>query len=119
MDSKIVGLDIGRGSAVACIMEARPVDLPDFIRKYKPAMIAADPAGLAQLLTMGEIFALEPTGKDHRWWANGIEAAGKQILLTPGVRIRNHARGQGVLSKGDKEDAAVIPGQRWLLCQRY
>jgi Transposase len=104
----MIGLDIGRNSAVVCAMAERPVDLVDYIRKYKPIALSASPESIEQLCSMGDIFALEPTGVYHRWWVAQLEAKGKQVLLIPGIRVRNHAHENGVTSKGDKEDAAAI-----------
>lgn len=107
----IVGLDVGRGYAIACPYDsANPAtrDLVTFIHKYKPIRVEASPIGLKKLIEVGEVFALEPTGKDHHWWVSQLEAAGKLVLLVSGLRVRNHARNRGVMSKGDKEDAAAI-----------
>lgn len=104
----IIGLDIGRGSAVACVMTERPIDLMEFIRKYKPISLKATPAAIEELLKLGSFFAMEPTGTDHRFWQQSLEAAGATVLLCAGSRIRNHARESGITSKGDKEDAATV-----------
>lgn len=111
----IIGLDVGRSSAVACKMENQPPELGEFIRRYKPIALKANDEGLKQLLEMGDIFGLEPTGTDHRWWHRQLIAHGKQVLLCSGVRIRSHAKNNGIASKGDKEDAAVIAD--YIYCQ--
>lgn len=114
MDQKIiVGLDVGRSSAVACVMRERPTDLANFVKQYRPITITIGQAGLETLIQLGDIFALEPTGKDHRWLKRELERAGKLVLVCSGLRIRNHAREAGILSKGDKEDAAVIGSYCW------
>ncbi|WNZ24831.1 hypothetical protein HJG54_19590 [Leptolyngbya sp. NK1-12] len=103
----IIGLDVGRGYVIACPYSPS-ADLAEFIRKYKPVKALATEAGLKKILELGEVFALEPTGRDHRWWVEHLDAAGKLVLLVSGLRVRNHARDRGVVSKGDKEDAAAI-----------
>lgn len=113
MTLKIVGLDIGRSSAIACVMTEPPADLGAFIRKYKPRSFKATPEILEELTSLGDIFALEPTGADHRWWKQQLEASGKQVFLCAGTRIRNFARNQGIANKGDKEDAAAIALYTW------
>ncbi len=114
----VVGLDIGRGSAVACAMGERPTDLVQFIRKYRPIVAPANKAGLKAIESLGDIFALEPTGKDQRWWQRELEALGKLVLIVSGTRIRAHAKDSGVQSKGDKEDAAVIASYTKLNLER-
>jgi hypothetical protein len=104
----IVGLDVGRGSAVACVLDGLPKDLAAFIRTYKPVTFKTCLEDLEKLVSLGDIFALEPTGKDHRWWQQQLESRGKTVFLCAGVRVRNYARNHGISSKGDKEDAAAI-----------
>lgn len=118
MNNTIISLDIGRGTAVACVMNARPIDLVEFIRKYKPMMLKATPAAIEELLKLGSIFAMEPTGTNHRFWQQSLEAGGGTVLLCAGSRIRNHARENGITSKGDKEDAATIASYTHLNLER-
>lgn len=104
----VVGLDIGRGNCYACIMEGLPSDFKRFVERYKPIRAKANPQGLETIAELGDIFAMEPTGSDHRIWADYLTAQGKLVLFVSGVRIRNEAKRRGLMNKSDREDAPTI-----------
>jgi len=104
----IVGIDIGSASVVACVFPGSTDDLLSFSRKYKPIKADATVEGIEAISSLGDIFALEPTGSYHRVWAENLEARGKTVVFCSGTRIRNYARTHGILDKSDRTDAAVI-----------
>lgn len=105
----IIGLDIGRGTAWACVLpDPIPIDFKQFVQRYKPVRAHADQAGIERIAGLGEIFALEPTGADHWIWVEQLRARNKLVLLVSGVRVRSEAKRRGLLNKSDREDAAVI-----------
>lgn len=104
----VVGLDIGRGSCFACVMPTIPPDFKRFVERYKPIRAKADPEGLQTIAALGDIFAMEPTGSDHRIWSDYLIEQGKLVLFVSGVRIRNEARRRGLMNKSDREDAPTI-----------
>lgn len=109
---RVVGMDISRGVATCCILEeSPPADLLEFARSYKPLKIKS--SNVAELLALGDVFALEPTGSDHRIFAEILQKAGKPVLGVTGIRVRGYAKNQGLLNKADREDAAVIAAYTW------
>jgi hypothetical protein len=105
---KIVGLDAGRGSVVCCAIDSPISKLKLYARTYKPQIFKANYADLSKLLELGEIFAIEPTGADHRVFCEWLRRHDRRVLLVRGDRIRAHATNHGLLNKTDREDAAAI-----------
>lgn len=104
----VIGLDISRGSATCCVLHELPKNLLEFARNYSPLVVSADASGIRHLLSLGDVFILEPTGSYHRIFSESLIAQGKQVYFVPGRRIRAFAINNGILNKKDKEDAAVI-----------
>jgi len=103
---KHVGIDVGRGSIICCVIEKEPPDITKFINTYKPIKISLTKAGSEKLLSLGDIYFLEPTGADYWPWIDIL--AEKEYYLVSGMRIRNFAKLNGIMSKGDREDAGII-----------
>jgi hypothetical protein len=108
MITGIVGLDISRGKATACHLEEEPADLLEFARSYQPQNFGTSQADLDALARLSQVFVLEPTGSDHKIFVEHLRRQGKVVLGATGIRIRNHAKENGILNKADREDAAVI-----------
>jgi transposase len=104
----VVGLDCGRGNVTACPISGPVPDLKEFARSYAALVFYSNRADLERLLELGSIFAIEPTGSDHRIFVNWLRRNGKTVHLCKGDRIRNHARSRGLTNKKDREDAAAI-----------
>lgn len=105
---KSVGIDVSRSFICVCSISEEPEDLKEFSESYKPTFLKPDGEGVDQLLSMGGPYFLEPTGADYWFWVDVLIAAGLDHYFVSGSRIRNYARTHEILSKGDKEDAAVI-----------
>ena len=103
---KVVGIDVSRGSIHACVLESLPADLLEYSRSYKPVKLGILDA--PKLSELGDVFALEPTGSDHRVFVDVLRRSGKPILGVTGTRVRHFAKDSGILNKADREDAAVI-----------
>ncbi|NEQ29632.1 MAG: IS110 family transposase [Leptolyngbya sp. SIO4C5] len=103
---KVVGIDVSRGKANVCILEEIPADLLEFARSYKPIVVSI--ANAEDLLALGDVFVMEPTGSDHKLFVEVLEKHHRPVLGVTGMRIRNFARDSGILNKSDREDAAVI-----------
>jgi len=110
----IVGLDCGRNSVVACPISEPIADLKTFARSYEPQVFYANRADLNRLIEIGDIFLMEPTGSDHRIFADYIQRSGKPVYFCKGDRIRSHAISRGLSNKADREDAAAIADFGWL-----
>lgn len=111
--TRIVGLDCGRGNVHACVINSPIQNLKEYARSYKPLIFQANRADLEQLASVGDVFAIEPTGADHRIFADFLKRQGKTVLLCKGERIRSHARSKGLTNKKDREDAAAIADYCW------
>jgi hypothetical protein len=109
----VVGLDCGRGNVTACAISAPISNLKEFARSYKPIVLKSNRADLEALLELGDFFVIEPTGSDHRIFANWLEKRGKRVLYCQGGRIRSHALSRGLTNKKDREDAAAIADFSW------
>ncbi|MGB3495317.1 MAG: transposase [Elainellaceae cyanobacterium] len=104
--TRVVGLDVSRGEVTCCVLEEQPEDLLEFARSYRPVKIKSTNA--QQLIELGDVFILEPTGSDHRIFAEVLQKANKPVIGVTGTRVRGFAKNAGILNKSDREDAAVI-----------
>jgi hypothetical protein len=111
--TRIVGLDCGRGSVHACVIDAPIENLKSYARSYKPLILHSNREDLDLLVSVGDCFGIEPTGADHRVFADYLKRAGKQVFYCKAERIRNHALRAGLTNKKDREDAAAIADYLW------
>ena len=112
------GLDSGRGTAVFCWSDIKPID-PDYFKNttiYKK--VEADSAGLNEFLFNKidgrNIIILEPTGKDGRLWLQVLKMHGFEVFLVSNNILRSYA--ESVLlwrNKTDEEDAAALMMYGW------
>lgn len=107
----IIGLDIGRGSVVACVLPEKPRSLKTHLRLnrgFHP--FEANRQGINELMALEfDIAILEPTGGHYsRIWAEHIQQSGKVVLWVGHQAIANYRKAHLLPSKNDKADALAL-----------
>ncbi|WP_261226886.1 transposase [Ancylothrix sp. D3o] len=112
------GLDSGRGTAVFCWSDFKPIDPDEFKNTTIYQSVQADTAGLNEFLTRKidgrNIIILEPTGKDGRLWLQVLKMHGFEVLAVSNNILRAYA--ESVLfwrNKTDQDDAAALMIYGW------
>lgn len=109
----IVGLDIGRGVAVACLIDDSLAEIKDFVEAYHALdthELPADRWGIAALLSLQpDAIALEPTGGHYaKLWAESAAAAGVEIYWIGHSQLANFRSEIGLADKTDSQDAFAL-----------
>jgi hypothetical protein len=104
----IVGLDCGKCSVHVCVLERMPYDIKRFAGKYDPLILESKWDDLKKLLTLGDTYAIEPTGAYSRIFIDFLRQNGKRVLLVYDHRITAYRILKGLLNKNDKPDALAI-----------
>lgn len=109
---RVLGLDIGRGSAVGCILDQRPKRLKEYLQNNKRQFkqYSATAKDMQKLLAEDfDIAVLEPTGSHYaRIWSNKLEAAGREVLWVSHEAIANHRKSYRLPNKSDPADALAL-----------
>lgn len=109
---KIAGLDVGRGYAVAAILDAFPANIQQHFKQNKKQFLklTTDAAGVSKFLDLGlDAIVLEPSGHWYSaFWANLAKAHGIEICWISHGEL-HHQRGHyGFTNKRDDEDALSL-----------
>ena len=105
---KYVGVDVSKTSVTACVVTEKPRSPKTEARKAKTRKIDANADGVAQLVALGDVFILEPTGEYSRIWKTQLENAGKRLLFVAPRRVTNLRLYHGCTSKTDRNDAFFL-----------
>lgn len=108
---RIVGLDIGKNSVVACIFCHETIAEPrqlyydlDFPRFY------TDAAGIKGLLALKpDVAVMEPTGVNYmKLWAAHLSQNGVKVVLVGHKQLRSYRENLGLPDKDDPADALAL-----------
>jgi transposase len=105
---RIIGLDVGKNSVVACVLEKQPEDLKTYLRQSKEFMeFKATVEGIKNLLEIPfDIAIIEPTGIHYsKLWGETIEANGREVRWISHQAVANHRKSNRLPNKNDKADA--------------
>jgi hypothetical protein len=105
---KIAGCDCGKSSLDVAVLTEMPTDLKEAARKHRPLKITAEQAGVDRLLSLADIYAIEPTGNYSRLWIEILQGAGKVVKLVSPNRVKALMRMCGVTNKSDRLDCYGI-----------
>jgi Transposase len=108
---KILGIDIGNGSAVCCLLEELPSEPRKFIRDRERFITAeANKKGLETLLGLKpDIAVMEPSGVNYcKVWANQLAAHGIEVRLVSHRGCNHHRETLDMPDKEDETDAFVL-----------
>ncbi|MEM9449679.1 MAG: transposase [Cyanobacteria bacterium P01_E01_bin.6] len=109
MGNRVLGLDISKMSATACVLTSIPHDPKSWLRRNKPATIKVDSEGRKELLKLDFDFAvMEPTGVYSRVWRHWLGSAGKSFRLVGHHELKAYREGWKIPSKTDKLDALAL-----------
>jgi hypothetical protein len=109
---KVLGIDIGNGSVVTCILSERPPQLKEYLRANKKNFRKYEANSIDMKALLSEDFSyvvMEPTGAHYsKIWSAHLEAAGKEILWVGHEAISNHRKAQRLPGKNDEADALAL-----------
>lgn len=108
---RIIGLDVGKNSVVACVLEKQPEDLKTYLRQSKEFMeFKATVEGIKNLLEIPfDIAIIEPTGIHYsKLWGETIEANGREVRWISHQAVANHRKSNRLPNKNDKADALAM-----------
>lgn len=108
---KILGIDIGNGSAVCCLLEELPPEPRQFIRDRDRFITAeANAKGLKTLVDLKpDIAVMEPSGVNYcKVWANQLAAHGIEVRLVSHRGCNHHRETLDMPDKEDETDAFVL-----------
>ncbi|MGK7898217.1 MAG: hypothetical protein AB4372_32520 [Xenococcus sp. (in: cyanobacteria)] len=111
---KILGLDIGRGSAVACLLDSFPVNIQKHYKKLKRDKefykLTTDSKGLKNFLELKpDAIILEPTGHWYsHFWVNVANKNSIQIYWVGHSDLDKQRGSYGFTNKRDEEDALCL-----------
>ena len=110
----IIGLDIGRGSAVLCCLDRFPVNIQQHYKKLKNSQqfykIKTDAAGVNKLLSLKpDAIVLEPTGHWYsHFWVSVAKAHHIKIYWIGHCDLDKQRGSYGFTNKRDEEDALCL-----------
>ncbi|AFZ32229.1 hypothetical protein Glo7428_3769 [Gloeocapsa sp. PCC 7428] len=114
---KIVGLDVGSASVVACCLEALPLPLKPFFAAHKSAIVEfpATRSGIAALLAVKpDIAILEPTGMHYaEFWQRALTVEGVEVRYVGHVQVRAYRKLHRLPNKNDRADALALAAYGW------
>lgn len=109
---KIIGLDVGGSSVVACPVEKMPRSVRRFFdeNKHQIPTFHATTEGIAGLLALQpDICVMEPTGVHYsEFWYKALTHAGVKVLWVGHVQVRNYRKSERLPDKNDKADALAL-----------
>jgi len=101
----IAGCDCGKDTLYVCIADAKPRNLKDFARSYKPLILKADREGIETLLALPvRAYAIEPTGDYSRIWVEHLKRNNREILIVSPRRVRHFAEYHDLTNKADNPE---------------
>lgn len=111
---RIIGLDVGRGSAVLCCLDERPANIQQHYKKLKRSRefikLNCDGAGVDKLLNLApDAIVLEPTGHWYsHFWATVAKQNKIDVLWMGHVDLDKQRGSFGFTNKRDEEDALCL-----------
>lgn len=108
---RILGIDIGNGTAVCCLLEERPAEPRKFVRSRKNFQsFKATIEDFKQLLELKpDIAIVEPTGMNYaRVWIEQLETEGIEVRMISHRAAANHRENLDLPDKEDETDSFVI-----------
>ncbi|MDJ0595979.1 MAG: transposase [Pleurocapsa sp. MO_226.B13] len=112
--TNIIGLDVGRGSAVLCCLSELPNNIQQHYRKLRNEskfyQIDCDRAGVEQLLSLQpDGIVLEPSGHWYsHFWVTVAKAKGIPIYWVGHTDLKGQRSHFGFTNKRDEEDALCL-----------
>ena len=106
----VVGIDIGRLSIVACVLNERPKDPRGFYRAGDFFSAAFDRSGVERLLDkVPDVAVLEPTGTHYsRPWIKLLSDAGVEVRLVGHDKLKAYRKHLDLPDKNDRADALAL-----------
>ena len=111
---KILGLDIGRGSAVACCLDSFPANIQQYYKKLKRNKefykLTTNRAGLEKFLELKpDAIILEPSGHWYsHFWVNIAQRNNIDIYWVGHADLKGLRKSYGFTNKRDEEDALCL-----------
>lgn len=109
---KVIGLDVGVSSVVACAMEEMPRSIKRFFDANKRLItpLNATREGVHTLLKFNpSIVVMEPTGVHYsEFWYKALTSIGVEVRFVGHVQIRNYRKSERLPDKNDKADALAL-----------
>lgn len=114
---RIIGLDVGYNSVVACCLERKPQSVRQFFNenKYHIPKFEATKDGINGLLSLKpDICVMEPTGVHYsEFWHKALIYSGVEVRWVGHVQIRNYRKSERLADKNDKADALALASYCW------
>lgn len=113
MKQNILGLDVGKASAVGYCLDSLPTDISRHWKKLKALdfyTLKCDRSGFDQLHAIApSAIALEPTGTHYStFWSRIAESLGIEVLWVGHVEVRHYRLSHKLPSKNDRADAYAL-----------
>ncbi|MEM6613260.1 MAG: transposase [Cyanobacteria bacterium P01_C01_bin.72] len=111
---RIIGLDVGRGSAVLCCLDELPQNLQQHYKKLKRSReflkLSCDSAGVDKLLSLApDAIILEPTGHWYSsFWSTVARQNSIDVFWMGHVNLDKLRGSFGFTNKRDEEDALCL-----------
>lgn len=112
---RILGIDICKGSVVACLLTERPIEPRQFLFKTEFFNCKADVTGLKTLLDLKpDIAIMEPTGVNYsKLWGTHLIRNGCRVLLVSHNKLARHREHLDMPDKSDESDAFALACYWW------
>ncbi|BAS56048.1 hypothetical protein NIES2135_46530 [Leptolyngbya boryana NIES-2135] len=107
---RVVGIDIGSGKIVACLLTERPTHPQTFYQQYDFHEFTLNREGLNQLLALKPAIAIyEPTGTAYSaLWVARLEEAGVECRAVDHGKARAYRKSLGLPDKDDFADSLAL-----------
>ncbi len=103
-----VGIEVAKASIVCCVLDHCPYDSKRYARTYKARTFRVSKQDIQELVNLGDLFLLEPTGVYSRIWETVLIKAGKDVRKVSSKRITHIRKERGIESKTDRYDAFAL-----------
>ena len=112
---RIVGIDVCKGSVVACLLTERPDEPRQFLFKAEFHNCKADVTGLKTLLDLKpDIAIMEPTGVNYsKLWGTHLVRNGCRVMLVSHNKLARHREHLDMPDKSDESDAFALACYWW------
>jgi hypothetical protein len=112
---RILGIDVCKGSVVACLLTERPDEPRQFLFKAEFHNCKADVTGLKTLLDLKpDIAIMEPTGVNYsKLWGTHLVRNGCRVMLVSHNKLARHREHLDMPDKSDESDAFALACYWW------
>ncbi|WP_055075883.1 transposase [Pseudanabaena sp. 'Roaring Creek'] len=112
---RILGIDICKGSVIACLLTERPNEPRQFLFKTEFFNCKADVVGLKTLLDLKpDIAVMEPTGVNYsKLWGTHLARSGCRVMLVSHNKLARHREHLDMPDKSDESDAFALACYWW------